>query len=66
MQFQRLMWNMAMMLFVILVFVNVAVHAGGGQSCEHGNVGNINCENGDEAFEELASLSDALGSEGKW
>ena len=68
MQLQRLMWNMAMLFFVILIIVNAGVHAGGGQECLHGGSGNINCGNGDEANEELAPLSDALDNvaEGKW
>ena len=62
MQLQRLIWNMAMLFFIIMIIVNVGVHAGGGQSCNHKGKGDINCQNGGEANDELAPLPDALES----
>ena len=63
MQLQRLIWNMAMLFFITLIMVNAGVHAfTGGQECKHIGNGDVICQNGGEASDELASLSDPLES----
>ena len=65
---QRIMLNAVMMLFAMLMFVNLGLLAGGGQTCEHAGVGNIGCENGD-AMAEIEKFSDAISDateDGKW
>ena len=64
MTFQQMMWKVAMLLFIAMMLVNVGVRAGGGQTCGHGGVGHINCENGDvePELDDLEKLSNAV----KW
>ena len=57
MQLQKLMWKVAMVFLVILLIVNMGVHASAGNSCSHGR-----CDGQGDTIDEMASLSDALES----
>ena len=57
MQLQKLMWKVAMVFLVILLFVNMGVHASG---CYEGT-----CPSNGDTIDEMASLYDAWESVSK-
>ena len=58
MMFQQIMWKVAMLLFITMMFVNVGVHAGTGVACQYRGDGSIDCSNGDAEMLKMLKLDE--------